>query len=89
MSIPIHYFPNVKLIVRKGKTAHRVVSWVVTKYATAYEVMTYDSKTMTRLRGELLKNSKATDTKVVIESLGEGKVIGNGINDLKNGNKPS
>jgi hypothetical protein len=51
--------------------------------------MTYDSKTMTRLRGEFIKNSKAADTKVVIESLGEGKVIGNGINDLKNGNKPS
>lgn len=89
MSIPIRYFPNAKLIVRKGKTATRVVSWVVTKYATAYEVMTYDSKTMTRLRTELLKNSKAADARVVIESLGEGKIIGNGINDLKNGNKPS
>jgi hypothetical protein len=51
--------------------------------------MTYDSKTMTRLRFELLKNSKATDSRVVIESLGEGKLIGIGINDLKNGNKPS
>jgi hypothetical protein len=51
--------------------------------------MTYDSKTMTRLRSELLKNSKATDSKVVIESLGEGKIIGHGINDLINGNQSS
>lgn len=89
MSIPIRYFQNVKLIVRKGKQVQRAVSWVVTKYATAYEVMTYDRKTMTRLRSELLKNSKATDTKVVIESLGEGKIIGQGINDLTNGNQSS
>ena len=89
MIIPIRYFQNVKVLVRKGKQVHRVVSWVITKYATAYQVMTYDSKTMTRLRSELLKNSKATDSKVVIESLGEGKIIGHGINDLINGNQSS
>lgn len=89
MSIPINYYENARVLVRKGKQVSRVNTYIISKYTTAYDVMTHDVKTMTRLRQDFLKNTKAKESRVIIEALGEGRVIGNGINDLKNGNKPS
>jgi len=48
--------------------------------------MTHDVKTMTRLRQEFLRMTKAKDSRVIIESLGDYTVVGQGINDLLNGN---
>lgn len=86
MSIPIRYYDRARVLIRKGKNVHRQHTWVITKYETAYDVMTHDVKTMTRLRQEFLRMTKAKDSRVIIESLGDYTVVGQGINDLLNGN---
>ncbi len=56
-----------RVAFKKRKVVHERTKWIVSVFRTPHDIMTYDSKTMTRLQEELYGKTKSEKHVIIRE----------------------
>ena len=67
---------NADVAYKKGKLIHHRSAWVVSRYTTPSEIMSKDSKTMSRLESELYGKTYKGVRQVIIRAVDGVKPVG-------------